>query len=117
MMTNDPTDLNPDWQRQGATLSDKTARKEFGRTQGEIIQAIKAGKLQYREGSMYGNPWLRLLRHEVEALVKKKHGNKYLKDQQTKTQLARINCDLKRLKIQSAALEQRKSQLISELGK
>jgi len=29
---------------------------------------------------MHGNPWLRLLRREVEALVKKKHGDDYLKN-------------------------------------
>src|SRR5437773_5605379 len=71
-------DLESEWQRKGATLSDKTAREEFGLTQDEIIRAIRAGKLHYREGSMYGNPWLRLLRQEVEALVRKKHGDKYL---------------------------------------
>src|SRR5712692_7346067 len=91
-------DLNSEWQCNGATLSDKTAREEFGLTQEEIVQAIRAGTLQYREHSMYGNPWLRLLRREVEALVSKKHGDNYLKDQQAKTKLARIDRELKRLK-------------------
>ena len=67
-------DLDSDWQRKGATLSDKTARKDFGLTQNEIVQAIRAGKLHYRLNSIYGNPFLRLLRREVEALVNKKHG-------------------------------------------
>jgi hypothetical protein len=31
----------------------------------EIIDAIKAGKLQYRHNTLYGNPCLKLLRHEV----------------------------------------------------
>ncbi|PYT30170.1 MAG: hypothetical protein DMG57_09075 [Acidobacteria bacterium] len=75
--------------------------------QDEIIQAIRAGTLHYREGSMYGNPWLRLLRREVEALVLKKHGYKYLRDQQAKTELARINHELRRLKVQIARLEER----------
>ena len=35
-----------DWGRKGATLSDKTAREEFGLTQDEIIAAIRAGKLR-----------------------------------------------------------------------
>ena len=34
-----------EWGRKGATLSDKTARSEFGLTQDEIIAAIRAGKL------------------------------------------------------------------------
>ena len=110
-------DLNSEWQRKGATLSDKTAREEFGLTQDEIVQAIRAGTLHYREGSMYGNPWLRLLRREVEALVKKKHGDNYLKDRQAKTELARINRELKRLKTQIAKLEERKSKLLADPGR
>ena len=54
-----------EWRRKGATLSDKTARKEYGLTQDEIHAAIEAGQLQYRLGSIHGNPWLRLLRREV----------------------------------------------------
>jgi hypothetical protein len=110
-------DLDSEWQRKGATLSDKTARKEFGLTQDEIVQAIRAGKLQYRHNSIHGNPFLRLLRREVEALVKKKHGDSYLKAQQTKTELAHINRELKRLKTRIAALEERKSKLMADVGR
>ncbi len=115
-MTSNHTDPSSDWHIPGATLSDKTARKEFGLTQDEIIQAIRTGELQYRESSMHGNPWLRLLRREVEALVRKKHGNDHLKKQQATTELARINRELRRLKTQATALEARKSRLISELA-
>ena len=62
---------------------------------------------------MYGNPWLRLLRRQVEALVRQKHGNDYLKDRQAKTELGRLDRELKRLKTQIARLEERKSQLIA----
>jgi hypothetical protein len=48
--------------RKGATLSDKTARSEYGLTQEEIFAAIDAGKLEYRPAAMHGNPWLRVLR-------------------------------------------------------
>ena len=74
-------DLDSEWQRKGATLSDKTARKEFGLTQEEIVRTIRAGTLRYRLNSVFGNPFLRLLRREVEALVKKKHGSDYLMGQ------------------------------------
>ena len=53
--------LSSEWQRKGATLSDKTARKEYGLTQDEIVQAIQAGKLQYRCNAIHGNPFLRLI--------------------------------------------------------
>src|SRR5436190_22931247 len=66
------------WSQKGATLSDKSARQEFGLTQEEIIAAIRAGKLQFRESNMHGNPWYRLLRHEVESLVRDKRGPDHL---------------------------------------
>jgi hypothetical protein len=102
-----------EWQRKGATLSDKTVRTEFGLTQDEIVEAIRAGKLHYRHTSIFGNPVLRLLRREVEALVKKTHGAAFLKDQQAKTELARIDRELRRLTTQIAALEERKSKLMA----
>jgi hypothetical protein len=68
---------NAVWVIKGATLSDKTAQKEFGLTQEEIIDAIKTGKLQYRHNTLYGNPCLKLLRNEVEALVNTKYGSDY----------------------------------------
>ena len=109
-------DLDSEWQRKGATLSDKTARKEYGLTQDEIVQAIRTGKLQYRRNSIHGNPFLRLLRREVEAVVKKKHGADYLEDRQARTELASINRELRRLKAQMATLDDRKSKLLNDLG-
>jgi len=110
-------DLDSEWRRKGATLSHKTAQEEFGLTWEDIVRAIRTGKLQCREHSMYGNPWLRPLRREVEALVKERHGANYLKDRQAKTEVARINRELKRLKGQIAALEERKSRLIAGSSK
>jgi hypothetical protein len=110
-------DVDSEWQRKGATLSDKTARKEFGLTQEEIVQAIRAGKLHCQVNSLYGNPWLRLLRREVEALVKKTHGDHHLKARQATTELARINRELGQLKTRIAALEERKSKLMADLGR
>jgi hypothetical protein len=66
--------VDNEWQQPKATLSDKSARKEFALTQDEIIQAIRGGRLQYRENASHGNPYLRLLRREVEALVAAKRG-------------------------------------------
>jgi hypothetical protein len=67
-----------EWQRKGATASDKTARQEFELTQDEIYDAIDAGTLHYRQAAMHGNPWLGLLRREVEALARTSHGDRYV---------------------------------------
>jgi hypothetical protein len=96
-----------EWGRKGATLSDKSARSEYGLTQEEIYAAIDAGTLAYRRAAMHGNPWLRLLRREVEDLAKTLHGDRYLRQQQARTELAQINRELKRLKTKRAALEER----------
>jgi len=106
-----------EWQRAGGTLSDQTARKEFGLAQAEIVQAIREGKLQYRRTSIYGNPCLRLLRREVEALVRKARGAGYLMKQQTKKELARIDTELRRLRAQVAALEARRAKLTGRVGR
>jgi hypothetical protein len=49
-------DPDSEWRRKGATLSHKTTQEEFGLTWEEIVRAIRGGKLQYREGSICGNP-------------------------------------------------------------
>jgi hypothetical protein len=108
-------DYGDEWQYKGATFSDKSARKEFGLSQDEIYAAIKAGKLQYRVASMHGNPWFRLLRREVEALVKERHGADHLKTQRAKAELAGIERELRQLKKRVAGLEARRTALRAEL--
>ena len=108
-------DYGDEWGRKGATLSDKTARAEFGLTQEEIYDAIDAGKLQYRRAAMHGYPWLRLLRREVEDLVSTRHGERYLRERQARTELKRVNRELKQLRTQLTALEERQAALLSEL--
>jgi hypothetical protein len=104
------------WTRKGATLSDKSARQDFGLTEQEIVAAIRAGKLQFREGSMHGNPWLRLLRHEVEALVIRKGGQGELQKKKLQKELADINKEARRLKARLTILERRRAELMKELG-
>jgi hypothetical protein len=103
------------WTKKGATLSDKSARQEFGLTQEEITEAIAGGKLQYRLNNIYGNPYLRLIRREVEALVGEKHGSKYLEKKKLKKELVQINRTLKALKTQVMALEKRRVELLETL--
>jgi hypothetical protein len=105
-----------EWGRKGATLSDKTARSEFALTQDEIIAAINAGQLQYREASIHGNPWLRLLRREVEQLVSTRHGAGYLRERQARTELAEINRERRQLRARLSELEERRAALLAELG-
>ena len=104
------------WLRKGATLSGKSARQEFGLTQQEIFAAIRAGKLQFREHNMHGNPWFRLLRHEVEALVSEKSGQDHLRTKKLQKELANVNKEIRKLKTRLTALERRRAELTKELG-
>jgi len=100
-----------EWIKKHGSLSDKTASKEFGLTQKDIIIAINEGKLQFREGSVYGNPFFRLLRSEVEKLAEEKFGKNFLIASKAKTELKNINKELKELKLKVEQLEKQKNKL------
>lgn len=106
-----------EWTSKGASLSDKTACKEFGLTQDEIIEAIKNGILQYRQNNMHGNPYLKLLRSEVEALVTKKYGKHYLKIRLLQNELDQTNRDIRKTKRQLTTLEKKELQLSKTLDR
>lgn len=103
------------WSQRGASLSDKSARQEFGLTQPEIIAAIRAGKLQFRQQNIYGNPYFRLLRHEVESLVTEKSGPDHLHQKKLQKALADINRESRKLKARLAVLNGQRADLMKEL--
>jgi predicted phage-related endonuclease len=105
-------DNNKDeWTAKGGTLSDKTACDEYGLTRTDIIKAINEGQLHFREGNIYGNPYFRLLRSEVESLYKKKFGNASLEKEKATTELKKINKEIRKLKTRLKELENRKKEL------
>ena len=103
------------WSRAGATMSDKSARQEFGLTQQEIIAAIRAGKLQFRQSNMHGNPWYRLLRHEVESLVQDRSGLDHLHKKKFQKELADLNKEARKITTRLKAIERRRAELMKEL--
>ena len=74
------------------------------------------GQAPVQAASIHGNPWLRLLRREVEELVRTRRGERYLRERQARTELARINRELKQLRTELVALEERRAALLSDLG-
>jgi len=58
------------WAQKNATMSDKSARVEFKLTQDEIIHGIRTRKLRFRENSMHGNLYFKLIRSEVGVSFK-----------------------------------------------
>lgn len=107
--------MEEEWRPKGANLSDKTARKEFGLTQDEIESAIDAGQLQYRVGVVHGNPWLRLLRREVEDLMESIYNARDHRQRRAKAELARVDRDLKQLRAEVSALEEHRTRLLADV--
>src|SRR5881628_2227166 len=99
------------WKIKGHTLSDKSAKEEYGLTEDEIITAIKSGKLQYRVNYVYENPYYKLIRAEVEKVVAEIYGKNYLQKSKLKNELKQVDKELKRLKTQIKTLEKRKEEL------
>jgi hypothetical protein len=105
------------WTEQHATLSDKSARKEFGLTQEEIEHGIRQGKLQYKLNDMHGNPWYRLFRDEVEKYARSKHGKRRVNESKLKKELSDVTKELRSLKRKTNALEKEKIKLTTALEK
>ena len=95
------------WTKQGGTFSHKNACKEFGLTEDEIFDAMKAGKLQYRQNYAHGNPYFRVLRKEVEELAKELRGDKVIEEQKVNFKLMKVNREIK-----LSSLETRKVELL-----
>ena len=107
--------MQEEWSQKGATLSDKTVRKEFGLTQDEIVTAIDAGQLQCRVGVIHGNPWLRLLRREVEELMDSTYNDRDHRRRRARAELTRVNRDLKKVQAEVAVLEEQRAMLVADL--
>jgi coenzyme F420-reducing hydrogenase delta subunit len=106
-----------EWNRKGATLSDVTAKKEYGVDQDFIVKGIRAGKLEYREGSIWGNPYLRLLRSQLEKYIAEEVGQDHLSISKNQTELRKIKREIANLKKKMIELETRKDELENQMRK
>jgi hypothetical protein len=100
-----------EWNRKGAVLSDVTAQKEYGVTRDFIVKGIQAGKLECREGAVWGNRYLRVLRSQLELYIVEQLGSEYLVSKKSKTELRAINKEIVDFSEKLASLEARKMTL------
>ncbi len=96
-----------EWNRKGATLSDVTATKEYGIDKDFIEKGIIARKLEYREGAIWGNPYLRLLRKQLEQYIADELGEDHLSLKQNETEVRKIKKEIGSLKKKLKELEAR----------
>ena len=100
-----------EWNRKGATLSDVTAKAEYGVSRDFIVKGIRAGKLEWREGAIWGNPYLRILRSQLEKYIAEKLGKEYLVRVKGQTELRKIKKEISELKKKLDALQDRRTEL------
>jgi hypothetical protein len=100
-----------EWIRKGAVLSDVTAQKEYGVSRDFIVQGIEAGELEFRQGVVQGNPYLRVLRRQLEAYMAAQLGSKVLPSRKSEAELRAVRKEIASLKRKLAELEARKAKL------
>ncbi len=105
-----------EWNRKGASLSDVTAGKEYGVSRDFIVKGIRAGKLEYREAAVWGNPFLRVLRRQLEQYIAEELGAGHLSRVKGKAELKTIKKEMADLKKRLAELQLRKAELERESG-
>ena len=100
-----------EWNRKGATLSDATALKDYGVNRDFIVQGIQAGKLEYREGAIWGNPYTKVLKSQLERYIVEQLGASYLANRTAQTDLRKINKEIAELKKRIQELQVRKDEI------
>jgi hypothetical protein len=106
-----------EWTQKGATLSDVTAKSEYGITEDFIINGIRAGRLEYRDGAVWGNPYLRLLRSQLESYITAELGEDYLRNVKDQAELRKVKKEMGTLNKQLKQLRDRKAELEARLGR
>jgi hypothetical protein len=106
-----------EWNRKGATLSDVTAKAEYGVNRDFIVKGIQTAKLDYRDGAIWGNPYLRILRSQLEKYITEELGNHYLVRVRSQTELRRIKKEIADLQKRLNALQNQKADLEGLLKK
>lgn len=100
-----------EWNRKGASLSDATALKEYGVDTEFIIRGINSGDLEYREGSVWGSPYIKVLRRQLEKYISTQIGDDYLSAVNAKTELRAIKKQTKEHRERLVALQQREAEI------
>lgn len=100
-----------EWSRKGATLSDVTAKAEYGVNREFIIRGIETGKLEYRDGAIWGNPYLRILRTQLEEYIADELGKEYLMKVKNEWELRKVKKEISDIKKRLSLLQIRKLEI------
>jgi ubiquinone biosynthesis protein UbiJ len=73
--------------------------------------------LEYREGAIWGNPYLRLLLRQLEQYIAEELGGNRLSSSKNQTELRKIKKEMADLKKRLAELQDRRTELEKALTK
>jgi hypothetical protein len=104
-----------EWNLKGATLSDVTAKTEYEVDRDFIIKGIETGQLEYRNGSVWGNPYLRVLRSQLEDYIAAELGPEHLGRIRDEYELRTVKKQISETKKKLNTLELRKKELESSI--
>jgi len=76
-----------------------------------IVKGIRAGKLEYRDGAIWGNPYLRVLRSQLERYIVDELGADRLSSSKNQAELRKIKKEMADLKKRLDELQVRRMEL------
>lgn len=94
-----------EWKGKSATISDAAAWKEYGVNLDFLNWGIQSGKLDIKQGTIKGRPYIRVLRSQLERLIAETpEGQAHLAKIKAKTELKRIQREIAYVSDKLAAL-------------
>ena len=81
------------------------------------MKGIRAGKLEYRQGIVWGNPYLRLLRSQLEKYIAEELGKDRLSIVKKQTELRKVKKEIASLKKRLNELHARKIEVENQMRK
>jgi hypothetical protein len=106
-----------EWNKKGASLSNVTAESEYQIERDFIIKGINEGKLEFREGSVWGNPYFKILRSQLEPYIISELGLEYLMKVKNEAELKVVKNEISSTRKNLNLLEIRKKELEAALSK
>jgi hypothetical protein len=100
----------------GSNAERRNGQSEYGVSRDFIIKGIQTGKLEYREGAIWGNPYLRVLRSQLEKYIAEELGEDALRRVKNQTELRRVKKEISDLTKRLKGLQERKKELEASLG-
>jgi len=76
-----------------------------------IAEGIRVGRLEYSEETIWGNPYIRLLRSQLEQYIAEERGTDYLLNCKKVIELRMIKKEIAQLKKRLKVIESRKNEL------